>query len=153
MRLPIVLVTHDLREARLLADRLCVLDAGRTLQAGTPEHVLSRPRNARVADLVGLRDIHDGVFHTDPRTPGWGWLRWGGEADITLRVADKGKVEDGTHGALGHRRRARAGARRSRRTATTPSPASSSAQRRLGEITTLDLPHRGRAGGAGAPAR
>jgi molybdate transport system ATP-binding protein len=95
VRLPIVMVTHDLREARLLADRLCILDGGRTLQAGTPEHVLSRPRNARVAELVGLRDIHDGVFYTDPRTPGWGWLRWGG-TDITLRVADKGKVRDGS---------------------------------------------------------
>lgn len=61
--LPIVMVTHDLREARLLADRLCILDGGETLQAGAPESVLSRPRNARVAALVGVRDIHEGVFH------------------------------------------------------------------------------------------
>jgi molybdate transport system ATP-binding protein len=61
--IPIVMVTHDLREARLLADRLCILEAGATLQDGAPEVVLSRPRNAHVAALVGLRDIHTGVFH------------------------------------------------------------------------------------------
>ena len=37
------MVTHDLREARLLADRMCILEWGETLQDGTPERVLSRP--------------------------------------------------------------------------------------------------------------
>ena len=49
VRLPIVMVTHDLREARLLADRICIIDAGATLQDGPPEQLMSRPRNARVA--------------------------------------------------------------------------------------------------------
>ena len=40
---PIVMVTHDLREAGLLADRLCILDGGATLQEGPPGTVMSRP--------------------------------------------------------------------------------------------------------------
>ncbi len=94
--LPIVMVTHDLREARLLADRLCILDGGQTLQQGPPEQVLSRPRNARVAALVGLRDVHSGVFRS--RRPGQplGRLHWGDEATgIVLQVPDKGRLADG----------------------------------------------------------
>mgnify|MGYP003846397535 FL=1 len=33
---PVLLVTHDLDEALLLADRLCILHQGRTLQHGAP---------------------------------------------------------------------------------------------------------------------
>lgn len=91
--LPIVMVTHDLREARMLADRLCILDAGVSLQQGTPEHVFGRPRNARVAALVGLRDILDGVFESDPAAPGHGRLLWGER--IGLRVIDKGRLRSG----------------------------------------------------------
>lgn len=92
--LPIVMVTHDLREARLLADRMCILEGGRTLQDGPPEQLMSRPRNARVAELVGLRDIHQGVFH---KSPAGGRLRWGkaGSA-IELETVDKGRLDDGT---------------------------------------------------------
>ncbi len=99
--LPIVMVTHDLREARLLADRLCLLDAGQTLQAGAPDELFARPRNIRVALLLGLRDVHEGVFMRDPATSGWGWLRWGapgqGSGTIALRVVDKGRLKDGTN--------------------------------------------------------
>src|SRR5574340_185840 len=49
LRIPIVLVTHDLDEARRLADRICILHHGATLQCGTPHDVLSKPRNAGVA--------------------------------------------------------------------------------------------------------
>ena len=90
---PIVMVTHDLREARLLADRLCILEHGSTLQQGPPEQVMSRPRNARVAALVGLRDIHQGVFLNAPDVG----LRWGGEASpVFLRTIDKGRIAHGT---------------------------------------------------------
>lgn len=92
--LPIVMVTHDLREARLLADRLCILDAGSTLQQGAPEQVMSRPRNARVAGLVGLRDIHEGVFM---KNAAGGVLRWGkGPQALRLHTTDKGRIADGT---------------------------------------------------------
>lgn len=92
---PIVMVTHDLREARLLADRMCILEAGETLQNDLPEQLMSRPRNARVAALVGLRDIHPGVFY---RTGGaQGRLRWGdAESGIDLQTQDKGRLLDAT---------------------------------------------------------
>ena len=96
VRLPIVMVTHDLREARLLADRMCILERGETLQDGTPERVLSRPRNARVAALVGLRDIHSGVFHKAAKGAENGRLRWGSETGgVALQTVDKGRLDDG----------------------------------------------------------
>ena len=48
----IVLVTHDLREAFLLADRVAVMNAGRVLQIGTREDLLTRPADAFVREFV-----------------------------------------------------------------------------------------------------
>ncbi len=98
VQLPIVMVTHDLREARLLADRISILDGGTTLQDGPPERVMSQPRNARVAALVGLRDIHLGVFHTAAAPGAMARLRWGdADAGIDLVTFDKHRLEDGAH--------------------------------------------------------
>jgi molybdate transport system ATP-binding protein len=94
--LPIVLVTHDLLEAQRLADRVIILDAGTTLQAGTPAEVLARPRSARVARLLGLRNHFDGVFHRAAQGAARGGLTWGRDAEgLRLPVIDKGRIEDG----------------------------------------------------------
>jgi len=55
--MPVVLVTHDLDEALMLADRMVVLSRGRTLQTGTPETVTTRPVSPEVARLVDLRNL------------------------------------------------------------------------------------------------
>lgn len=93
---PMVLVTHDLHEARRLADRVVILDAGTTLQSGTPEQVFSRPRNARVAELVGIQNHFQGRFYKSrsAEQTGWGQLDWRG---CKLTVLDKNKLDDGAH--------------------------------------------------------
>jgi molybdate transport system ATP-binding protein len=58
--LSIVFVTHDLREAHLLADRLAVFDDGRLLQFAPREDVFRRPLNRRVAELTGVSNIFEG---------------------------------------------------------------------------------------------
>ncbi len=57
LAMPVILVTHDLDEALMLADQLCVLHQGRTLQAGEPYAVMTRPDSVEVAQLVGLRNV------------------------------------------------------------------------------------------------
>ena len=91
---PMVLVTHDLFEARRLADRVVIMDAGNTLQTGTPEQVFSRPRNARVAELVGIQNHFSGRFYTNTASDpaGLGQLDWQG---CKLSVVDKNKLENG----------------------------------------------------------
>jgi molybdate transport system ATP-binding protein len=49
-----VLVTHDVLDALLLADRVVVLEAGRVVEEGPTSEVLSRPRSAFAARLAGL---------------------------------------------------------------------------------------------------
>ena len=92
--MPMILVTHDLSEARRLADRVVILDAGASLQTGTPAHVFSSPRNARVAELVGIQNLFKGRFFK--HSPGLGHLRWGqAGAGVELCVLDKNRLQDG----------------------------------------------------------
>jgi molybdate transport system ATP-binding protein len=94
LAIPIVLVTHDLNEARLLADRLVVLDGGCVLQEGAPERIHRSPRNARVAELVGIVNRFAGQWLGPAQLPGRGLLRWMGEGGTgpVLTVRDKGKL-------------------------------------------------------------
>jgi molybdate transport system ATP-binding protein len=57
LSIPVVLVTHDLDEALMLADRMSVLYQGRTLQSGVPFDVITRPSTVQVAQLVGLKNV------------------------------------------------------------------------------------------------
>ncbi|MBT3153903.1 ATP-binding cassette domain-containing protein [Streptomyces sp. CHD11] len=49
-----VLVTHDPLDAMVLADRLVVVEHGRTVQKGTPSDIARHPRTGYIAQLVGL---------------------------------------------------------------------------------------------------
>jgi molybdate transport system ATP-binding protein len=51
------MVTHDLDEALLLADRMSILSDGSILQSGSPFEVMVRPDTPRVAGLLGHRNI------------------------------------------------------------------------------------------------
>ena len=84
LNIPILLVTHDLREADLLADRITVIDQGVGLQTAAPKVLFERPRNSRVAELVGINNKFEGVFNA-------GTLTWNGCQQI-FEVIDKGKI-------------------------------------------------------------
>jgi iron(III) transport system ATP-binding protein len=49
-----VYITHDQAEAFALADQVGVLEAGRLVQAGTPEEIYTRPASPFVARFTGL---------------------------------------------------------------------------------------------------
>lgn len=78
LRMPVILVTHDLDEATMLADRLCILAHGVTLQSGMPLEVLQRPASVAVARLVGLKNIFEGEVVAHDRAAGTTLLRWQG---------------------------------------------------------------------------
>ncbi len=76
--MPVVLVTHDLDEAVMLADRMAVLHRGRTLQIGTPAEVTTRPVSAEVARLVDLRNIFEGRIARHDAESGRMVIVWAG---------------------------------------------------------------------------
>jgi molybdate transport system ATP-binding protein len=84
LNIPILLVTHDLREADLLADQITVIDQGISLQTAAPQTLFQKPRNSRVAQLVGISNMFHGIFDS-------GRLTWDGCEHI-FSVVDKGKI-------------------------------------------------------------
>lgn len=49
----IVFVTHDIKEAMKLGDRICLFNEGRIEQIGTPEEFLTAPKNDFVREFTG----------------------------------------------------------------------------------------------------
>ena len=50
--LTVVFITHDIREAMKLGDRVLVMDQGRAIQLDKPEVILEHPANAFVQELI-----------------------------------------------------------------------------------------------------
>jgi molybdate transport system ATP-binding protein len=84
LAMPIVLVTHDLDEAAMLADRMCILHRGRTLQIGTPHEIRTRPADALVARLVDLRNVFEGVVRSQVPSARRTCIDWQG---VTVEAA------------------------------------------------------------------
>ncbi len=57
LKIPAVLVTHDLQEAMILSDQLCMLSQGTTLQSGSVKDITTRPVSVLVARLVGFKNV------------------------------------------------------------------------------------------------
>ncbi len=68
----VAMVTHDLRRALLLADRIAVLDGGRMVQLGERDEVLMRPDTPEIARTVGMTNLADG--HVRRRENGVAWV-------------------------------------------------------------------------------
>ncbi|WP_079507482.1 ABC transporter ATP-binding protein [Mesobacillus jeotgali] len=72
----IVFVTHDMKEAMKLGDRICLMRNGEIVQTGTREELLQQPANEFVRDFVGsnhvqakMVDISKGIKPVIPDEP------------------------------------------------------------------------------------
>lgn len=74
--IPIVLVTHDLEEATALADQICVLHNGTSLQQGGPERLFRQPDTPLVARLLDRHNVFQGQVVTTPNGPRLQWGEW-----------------------------------------------------------------------------
>ena len=54
LAMPVVLVTHDMNEAQLLADRMVVIERGRVVHEGTTAQVMADPEALRA---MGIREV------------------------------------------------------------------------------------------------
>jgi molybdate transport system ATP-binding protein len=105
LAIPMLLVTHDLDEARMLADRMVILHRGRTLQAGTPDEVMTRPASAAIARLVGLHNLFEGTLVEDGGALKLAWL--GRKLDVARIAGQPGERVSWavpSEGVLLHRR-------------------------------------------------
>ncbi|HET6871754.1 MAG TPA: molybdate ABC transporter substrate-binding protein, partial [Sporolactobacillaceae bacterium] len=53
LSIPSIVVTHDYEDARVLGDKIAVIDQGHLIQMGTPEEISKRPASPFVAQFVG----------------------------------------------------------------------------------------------------
>lgn len=57
LHIPMILVTHDINEVQQLADSLCLIHKGQTLQQGNVQRVINSPGNKSIAKLLGHQNI------------------------------------------------------------------------------------------------
>ena len=89
LRLPTILVSHDLSDVAGLADRVAVMDAGRVVQVGTIAELLRAPASAFVAAFVGTN-----YFVGEAR-------RMGEATEIALDDGTRVKSSDAVVGRVG----------------------------------------------------
>src|SRR5438874_5856669 len=81
LQISAVCVTHDQVEALAIADRVLLLDQGRTVQEGAPEEIYDRPRTLFSAEFMGSNNRIPGtlaeVTADQGRLAGDGWELWG----------------------------------------------------------------------------
>ena len=92
INIPVVLVTHDLEEAALLANKICVLHHGKTLDFGSPDRIMTQPVSPLVARLVDLPNIYQGVIERASGKDAPGLMRWN---NITLEIAENNQIKTG----------------------------------------------------------
>lgn len=68
--IPILYVTHSAEEAFALGERVVVLEGGRILAQGMPQHVLTTPRHETIAQLVGFENVFDATVRSIAETQG-----------------------------------------------------------------------------------
>ena len=61
LKITTILVTHNLREAYILSHNIAVYDSGALLQMGPSSEVVNRPGSSRVAQLVGIDNVLNGL--------------------------------------------------------------------------------------------
>jgi molybdate transport system permease protein len=79
-----IIVTHDPDEAALLADEVLVIEHGHLLQAGPIDAVFGQPATMRVAELLGLSNVGEGIMRAQ------GLMQMG--RDLVVPVADNALV-------------------------------------------------------------
>jgi putative spermidine/putrescine transport system ATP-binding protein len=97
LKITTILVTHDQREAMVMADSVVVMAAGRLQQQGAPQDVYRRPANRFVANFIGLSNLFPvevigagtvrlggRVLRIDADSP----LRPGQDASLSIRPED-----------------------------------------------------------------
>jgi ABC-type sulfate/molybdate transport systems ATPase subunit len=67
----VAVVTHDLRRALLLSDRIAVLLGGRLAALGERDALLSRPPDVAVARIVGMANLIEGECCRASPGPSW----------------------------------------------------------------------------------
>jgi molybdate transport system ATP-binding protein len=93
IRLPTILVTHDIEDAATLADRVAVMVDGRLLQVDVPSELIARPRDPFVATFTGanvLRGVaepgRDGLTAVVLETGSTVWSTDPGRGRVALAV-------------------------------------------------------------------
>lgn len=77
LNIPVIMVTHDINEAILLADKVALISQGKLLQQGAPLAVMAKPNNEVVARHMGLRNIFSAEVVALENQQQLAWLQFG----------------------------------------------------------------------------
>jgi ABC-type Fe3+/spermidine/putrescine transport system ATPase subunit len=100
-----IYVTHDQEEALAIADTVVLMNAGRVVQAGSPQEIYFQPGSAFAAEFLGVSNqlratAHEGALAVEgQRVPYPGSVR--GPATVIFKASDAALAPDGAPAAPG----------------------------------------------------
>ncbi len=92
LNIPVIMVTHDINEAVLLADKVALISQGKLLQQGPPLAVMAQPNNELVARHMGLRNIFSAEVVALEHQQQLAWLQFG---EQRIACANTGQLQLG----------------------------------------------------------
>jgi putative spermidine/putrescine transport system ATP-binding protein len=87
----IIFVTHDQEEALAMSDRICLMNAGRIEQIGTPQEIYEHPASLFAADFIGISNVLGGTVDAAGRLA---------TEDGSFALPDGAGAQSGNAGAL-----------------------------------------------------
>ena len=93
----LIAVSHHIETVVALGDRVAIVDGGRILQDGPPSHVMTSPKNDRVAAIIGIGNVVQGTVVASGA--GLTELDCAGFALYVSAHAEKGQVMTARFGA------------------------------------------------------
>lgn len=76
LNIPIIHVTHDLNEARRIANKICVIHHGKSLQLDTPTNIMSKPLTREIASLIGHYNIFSAEIQRHDIEQNITYIKW-----------------------------------------------------------------------------
>lgn len=96
LKVPIILVTHDIEDVISLSDRMLILNQGKIQISGPPSEVLKNPNSIDLAFLLGTENVYEGIVIDNNKEKNSCVIELPGKRNILIESTYQNNINIGT---------------------------------------------------------